>query len=369
MLASVSGKEAKTLKDPQVLMCSIVVVIFNTIMTLTNRAIGSKYNYKRGSMITFAIFIGEYLTLIYLAIPMVISKKFRNDHFAKLKSELQTESKQLVEVNQLWLALPALLDVINTTLKNLALLLLPASIQQMLLGGTIITACLVSKLMLKREMQVYHWIGNVLAIAGFSLAGYSSVLSDDEIGQSNTWNNVLGVVLIVIELFISAIQTNIEEWIFHQHSIHVARGTGLEGLFGMIWSFSFMVAFSFVRCPRSSMCDIAGFFDDPSIGLKEAFADPVVCALMFTMIISASVYNVSIVTLIKRVSCIYPFFCAAMSTLLIWVLSVQLGLEGFSWQGFAFQSSGFAFLLAGNLCYNGHFNCIITPKKKEAKSN
>lgn len=338
------------------MLCSVVVVTINTLMTLANRALGSTLKYKRGGMITFSIFVGEYLTLIYLAVPLLLSKKFRRDHFSVLKTESQLQGKKLANFNQLWLAVPALLDVLNTTLKNLALLLLPASIQQMLLGGTIITACLVSKVLLKREMQTYHWVGNVLAIIGFSLAGYSSVLQDTEKSTANTLNNLLGIILIVIELFFSALQTNIEEWIFHQNSIHEARGTGLEGFFGMTWSFFFMVAFSFVGCPRSGMCDLSGYFDDPAIGIKEALADSSILLLLVTLTVSASIYNVSIVTLIKHVSCIYPIFCAAMSTLAIWVLGVALGLESFTWEGLVFQASGFGFLVAGNLCYNGHFN-------------
>ena len=254
----VSNKDSKTLSDPQVLVCSIVVVVFNTVMTLANRALGSAFMYKRGGMITFAIFVGEYMCMIYLSIPLLLSRQFRKKHFALLQAESKSQKKKFTEINQIWLALPAFLDTLNTTLKNIALLLLPASIQQMLLGGTIITACIVSRVMLKRQMEYFHWIGNILALTGFALAGYSSVLNDSDQSDSNTWNNIIGITLIVIELFFSALQTNIEEWIFHQNAIHVARGTGLEGFFGMIWSFSSMAVFSYISCPRSSMCDISG---------------------------------------------------------------------------------------------------------------
>lgn len=198
------------------------------------------------------------MCMIYLSIPLLLSRQFRKKHFALLQAESKSQKKKFTEINQIWLALPAFLDTLNTTLKNIALLLLPASIQQMLLGGTIITACIVSRVMLKRQMEYFHWIGNILALTGFALAGYSSVLNDSDQSDSNTWNNIIGITLIVIELFFSALQTNIEEWIFHQNAIHVARGTGLEGFFGMIWSFSSMAVFSYISCPRSSMCDISG---------------------------------------------------------------------------------------------------------------
>jgi hypothetical protein len=43
---------------------------------------------------------------------------------------------------------------------------------------------------------------------------------------------------------------------------------GLEGVFGIIFIFMWMMLFSFVKCPSADMCNLGGFLEDPVSGVK-----------------------------------------------------------------------------------------------------
>jgi len=48
---------------------------------------------------------------------------------------------------------------------------------------------------------------------------------------------------------------------------------GLEGFFGVIWIFIWIMIASYIPCPNQNMCDIYGYMDDPIAGVNQMFAD------------------------------------------------------------------------------------------------
>ena len=63
-------------------------------------------------------------------------------------------------------------------------------------------------------------------------------------------------------------------------------------------------------------------------------------------------FNLSSLNLTKRMSCIYSAFWSATRTLVVWVVSVIVGLETWNWKSSPIEVAGFVFLLLGNLTYN-----------------
>lgn len=45
--------------------------------------------------------------------------------------------------------------------------------------------------------------------------------------------------------------SNVEEILLSKYEIDVQRMVGLEGLFGVVWIFIWMMVFSFIPCPDS----------------------------------------------------------------------------------------------------------------------
>ena len=73
----------------------------------------------------------------------------------------------------LLLALPSTCDILGTTLVNVGLIMVPASIYQMVRGFLVVFVGLFSVVFLKRKLTLYQWMGLFLVVLGVSLVGIS----------------------------------------------------------------------------------------------------------------------------------------------------------------------------------------------------
>ena len=351
MLASVSSKQSKLISDSTVFRSIIAVVVFGTITTISNRTLGAKLGYKHGSMITFLMFFGEYLNYLLLVGPLVASPTRRNNHYRLLQNEAKIQKKQLLGA-YIYFCLPGLLGVLVTILQNIAILLLPASVFQMLLSGNIVTGCLVSRIMLGRRITRQQWIGNLLAIVGFIVTALSTATLSGIDVERSAGSIFTGVVLIIMALIVRGILANTEEYLFRRFVMHPCRATAIEGSFGMIWTLCFCLALSFFSCPSANLCKARGYFDDPVSAVSDLFETRERLAVACILTIGAMLDNYALISLVKHATCIYALFSSAMNTLLVWIVAVSLGLEHFTIRAFAMQTIGYALLVAGNYVYH-----------------
>jgi drug/metabolite transporter (DMT)-like permease len=155
------------------------------------------------------------------------------------------------------LSLPAICDICGTTLMNLGLLLVAASIYQMTRGALVLFVGLFSVIFLKRHLHLYKWlslVGVVLGVAVVGLAGAiypdkkaskpgSGPLPGDETTQdpmqqaeisADALRAIVGVLLIAGAQIFTATQFVLEEWILERSTIEPIRVVGWEGLFGLL---------------------------------------------------------------------------------------------------------------------------------------
>lgn len=69
------------------------------------------------------------------------------------------------------LALPSTCDIMGTTLVNVGLIMVPASIYQMVRGFLVVFVGLFSVIFLKRRLNLSQWGGLFLVVLGVSLVG------------------------------------------------------------------------------------------------------------------------------------------------------------------------------------------------------
>ena len=74
------------------------------------------------------------------------------------------------------LALPSSCDIMGTTLVNVGLIMVPASIYQMVRGFLVVFVGLFSVIFLKRKLTMSQWGGLFLVVLGVSLVGMSHSL-------------------------------------------------------------------------------------------------------------------------------------------------------------------------------------------------
>ena len=98
-------------------------------------------------------------------------------------------------INPLLLAIPASFDIIASTLMNIALTMVAASVYQMLRGMIIIITAGMSILFLKRKLYIHHWSSIGIIFLGVFLVGLAALLWNNSSGGET---KALGLVLLVI---------------------------------------------------------------------------------------------------------------------------------------------------------------------------
>ena len=154
----------------------------------------------------------------------------------------------------LLLALPSTCDICGTTLMNVGLLLVAASIYQMTRGALVLFVGLFSVVFLRRKLHLFQWlslVGVVLGVAIVGLAGaiqpdkkHAGVPQPDSAGtelSSDTLRAIVGVLMIAGAQIFTATQFVLEEWILERSSIEPIKVVGWEGLFGFLVTLFAMV--------------------------------------------------------------------------------------------------------------------------------
>lgn len=142
------------------------------------------------------------------------------------------------------LALPAISDILGTTLMNAGLLLVAASIYQMTRGALVLFVGLFSVVFLRRHLFLFQWLALVGVVSGVAVVGLAGAIWPDEKakhaaepadageGLTDAARAVVGVLLIAGAQVFTATQFVLEEWILENSGIEPIRVVGWEGLFG-----------------------------------------------------------------------------------------------------------------------------------------
>ena len=312
------------------------------------------YGFKHGLLQTYLMFIGKYINLLMLSIPLILSTDRRRHHFVQLKALSETKHRKL-RYTKLLAAFPALLDSMGSGMMITSLLLLPASIALMLQGGQIVMTCAFSKWINNRSILKHHILGVIFSSVGFVVVGLAGFMStgDQALNHQYTVGGfILSIVIIIINLILQAVQSNIEEKICTKNAIPAKRMVGLEGLFGLIWMFGVITALSYIPCPSQQLCDIRGYTTDPVIGVTQIINT---LGLMFwcAVTVFAVVFvNMNAMILIQKVSATFRIFWSNTTCVFVWIICLLIGYEKFVLIPFLIQLAGFSLLITGNFTYN-----------------
>ena len=90
------------------------------------------------------------------------------------------------------------------------------------------------------------------------LVGFSSVFAtksgDDT--ESSVLGTVAGIVMISLSLIVQSTQFVYQEKILSSYEVPPQRIVGLEGMFGMIFMFNWLMIFTFLPCPSPDLCQV-----------------------------------------------------------------------------------------------------------------
>lgn len=164
----------------------------------------------------------------------------------------------------LLLALPAVCDICGTTLMNVGLLFVAASIYQMTRGALVLFVGLFSVIFLKRHLGPWKWASLFGVVAGVAIVGLAGALADTDSSPSGSVESpekqqslqnrsslllrasmsaeaihtaretIIGVLMIAGAQIFTASQFVIEESIMEHYSMDPIEVVGWEGTFGFI---------------------------------------------------------------------------------------------------------------------------------------
>ncbi|KAK4693656.1 hypothetical protein P7C71_g3785, partial [Lecanoromycetidae sp. Uapishka_2] len=288
------------------------------------------------------------------------------------------------------LALPACCDITGTTLMNVGLLFVAASIYQMTRGALVLFVGVLSVVFLKRKLYLYQWSALFIVVLGVMLVGLAGAITKSpqalpkpestvrtalyslraiveevkiEAKKSEALYTVIGVLMIAAAQIFTATQFVLEEWILEQYALEPIKVVGWEGVFGFVVTVIGMIILHFAVGRTEKGKD--GYFDAAE-GWREITQNRAIAVSSVLIMISIGGFNFFGLSVTRTVSATARSTIDTCRTLFIWIVSLGLGWETFKW----LQIVGFALLVYGTFLFNDivrpPLKACILRKKNEA---
>ncbi|SPQ22542.1 6487edd8-0ce3-477f-b830-a7bc5134543d [Thermothielavioides terrestris] len=262
------------------------------------------------------------------------------------------------------LALPAICDILGTTLMNAGLLLVAASIYQMTRGALVLFVGLFSVVFLRRHLHLFQWLSLLGVVLGVAIVGLAGAIQPDKkhadavagdggvdggaaagVG-ADALRVIVGVFMIAGAQVFTATQFVLEEWILERSAIEPIRVVGWEGLFGFIVTLLGMLVLH--AAIGRTEAGRGGPFDMVE-GWRQFWEYRAVFVSSILIMISIGGFNFFGLSVTRSVSATSRSTIDTCRTLFIWIVSLGLGWETFKW----LQVLGFALLVYSTFLFNG----------------
>jgi hypothetical protein len=263
----------------------------------------------------------------------------------------------------LLLALPAVCDILGTTLMNAGLLLVAASIYQMTRGTLVLFVGLFSVVFLRRQLYLFQWVSLIGVVVGVGVVGLAGVIDRGKAtGAAGSSTStplvlssepaadpalaVLGVLLIAGAQIFTASQFVLEEWILGNSTMEPINVVGWEGTFGLAFTLLGMLA---LHLTIGGTADGAGGPFDAVEGWRQMTSSKEIAISSILIMISIGGFNFFGLSVTRTVSATSRSTIDTCRTLFIWMISLGLQWETFKW----LQVVGFALLVYFTFLFNG----------------
>jgi len=272
----------------------------------------------------------------------------------------QDSPKQGMSYNQkvLVVAAPAAFDLLATGLCCMGMVYIPASIWQMLKGGSIIFCGILSVTFLKRKLYAFHWTGLLLVVSGLCTVGLSSVLSSSESNSNSTGELIFGMTLVMMGQVVQAAQVIAEEWLMKDVDLRGMEVVGWEGFWGTLMMI--IIVYPLLWIIPGSDHGHAEDVVDTFVMIKNSLP---LFLLVLLYLISCGSFNASGIAVTGALSATHRMMMDASRTSVIWfcAISVHYGIDQTSPMGEALtpysflQLVGFIVLVTGQAIYGEIF--------------
>ncbi|MCJ1377996.1 hypothetical protein MMC17_001092 [Xylographa soralifera] len=272
----------------------------------------------------------------------------------------------------LLLALPSCCDITGTTLMNVGLLYVAASIYQMTRGALVLFVGVFSVIFLRRRLFAYQWSALVIVVLGVGIVGLAGAIAPnpqakpeprsmvetavllaraatDQVKATTqtpeALQTVIGVLMIAGAQIFTATQFVLEEWLLEKYAIEPLKVVGWEGLFGFVLT---MLGFAVLHFTiGSTEHGKYGYFDAVEAWRQVTHYKAIAVSSVLIMI-SIGGFNFFGLSVTRSISATSRSTIDTCRTLFIWIVSLALHWETFKW----LQIVGFVLLVYGTFLFN-----------------
>ena len=307
------------------------------------------------------MFVGEALCLIVYGIMRFQEKRNENSEQEEMLKSPGMASAEITglktDINVLLLAIPAIFDILASSLMFVALTRVAASVYQMMRGGIVVITAILSVLFLKRKQYRHHIFGILLILAGIVIVGVASVVfskddkkSDDgEESEGGGGTDALGIIMLIISQLFAGSLFIVEEKLLGNYYLHPLKVVGWEGIWGLTIYIILLIIFQQINCDMA-LCT-HGKLEDTLFAFEQMGDNVVLVVLIVGGILSIAFFNFFGVSVTKNASAAQRSTIDTSRTAIIWIFFLIYkgdGHEEFIW----LQLVGFIVLIFGTLIYN-----------------
>jgi drug/metabolite transporter (DMT)-like permease len=259
------------------------------------------------------------------------------------------------DINPFLLAIPAAFDIIASTLMNIALTMVAASVYQMLRGIIIIITAGMMILFLKKKLYIHHWTSMAVIFIGVFMVGLASITESSGSGDET---KPAGLVLLLIAQLFNGGMFIVEEKLLGDYYLDPFIVVGYEGLWGLIFSCILLPIYQHIPCDIEDLCPF-GKLEDTLVAFDDYGSNYILILLSVGVLFSISTLNVCGVTVTKNASAAQRSTINTSRTVIIWIFFMIVPVYGKTLEHFSvLQLFGFILVVCGTFVYN---EIIVIP--------
>lgn len=297
------------------------------------------------------MFVGELICLLLYAIKQSF---FSSNSEQSNKTSLKTD---------LLLAIPAIFDIISTSLLFIGLTTVAGSVFQMMRGFIVIITAFMALIFLGRKQFIHHWVSLAIIVTGIAIVGFVSVESTSSNDKNLAQTSMQGIALILIaQCFVAALMV-VEEKLLSGTTLDPLYVVGMEGFWGCLIFAIMLPIFQTVNC-TGTMCH-EGKIEDTIATFREMHQNPVIFYQFVGALLFVAFFNAFGVMITKYASAAQRATIDSCRTLTIWMVFISMGKEKFMMG----ELAGFVLLATGTLIYNEIIEVPIDAFRRNTKRN
>ena len=307
---------------------------------------------------TDTMFLGMTLSLIaYLILGKKDKAEISTATSEQLKDETGPQKPKWNWKLYFSAALPSICDLCATSLMNVQLLYINASVWQMLRGSMVIFSSIFCAFILKRPHYPFMWWAILCVVIAIVIVGVAQVCATGA-GQDgvSTGRVILAIILTIVAQLIQATQFVIEDFLLHDLDTHPLQLVGLKGFWG------------FILCTGVAMPIVQNIDSTEGNGIHEDIYDtfemlrttPIILAFIILYVFFILFYNIGGMLVTNVYTAVYRTILEGLRTLCIWAVQLiifysmggnaEVGEEWTRWSWM--ELAGFSLLFTGSLMYN-----------------